>query len=165
MPKLDYLFLIHPVWLDMAQFRKKVGLISTKYLLLAYRLFKGFQFFPLVGTQETKNTVVVAPSTNIATTPQVVTTTVQEISNVRTLTMTAPPRKYTNTVLEVKKLPPSLNNIATLNGYFQRFGKIVNIQVSAFSICSLNSVVSTIYTILLCFGVVVIFLRIIMIRT
>ena len=108
---------------------------------------------------------MVAPSTNIATTPQVVTTTVQEKSNVRTLTMTAPPRKYTNTVLEVKKLPPSLNNIATLNGYFQRFGKIVNIQVSAFSICSLNSVVSTIYTILLCFGVVVIFLRIIMIRT
>ena len=84
------------------------------------------------GTEETKNTVAVAPSANIAsTTPQVVTSTAQEKSNVRTLTTTGPPRKYTNTVLEVKKLPQSLNNIATLNGYFQRFGKIVNIQVSA----------------------------------
>ena len=77
-----------------------------------------------------KNTVAVVPNTNIVATPQVVvSTSVQETTNVRTLSTTTPPRKYTNTVLEVKKLPPNLNNIATLNGYFQRFGKIVNIQV------------------------------------
>lgn len=40
-------------------------------------------------------------------------------------------RKYTNTVLEIKKLPVNKNNISTLNDYFQKFGKIVNIQVSA----------------------------------
>jgi hypothetical protein len=73
--------------------------------------------------------MVVTPSTNISGTPQVISSTAQEQSNVRTLTATVGPRKYTNTVLEVKKLPPSLNNIATLNGYFERFGKIVNIQV------------------------------------
>ncbi|CAB4042751.1 RNA-binding 27 isoform X3, partial [Paramuricea clavata] len=74
---------------------------------------------------------MVTPSASIAAPPPVVTPPVQEQTNVRTLTSTAPPRKYTNTVLEVKRLPPSMNNIATLNGYFQRFGKIVNIQVSA----------------------------------
>lgn len=83
-----------------------------------------------VVTQETKNATVIAPSTNVVATPQVVTTTtVQAQSSVRTFATTPPARKYTNTVLEVKKLPPNLNNIASLNGYFQRFGKIVNIQV------------------------------------
>jgi hypothetical protein len=77
---------------------------------------------------------MVPPSAGIAAPPPpVVIPPVQEQTNVRTLTTTAPPpRKYTNTVLEVKKLPPSMNNIATLNGYFQRFGKIVNIQVGGF---------------------------------
>ncbi|XP_028406262.1 RNA-binding protein 26-like [Dendronephthya gigantea] len=87
---------------------------------------------PTPASQEMKNPVAVVPSTNIVATPQVVSTAVQETANVRTLSTPPPPRKYTNTVLEVKKLPPNLNNIATLNGYFQRFGKIVNIQVSAF---------------------------------
>ena len=44
-----------------------------------------------------------------------------------------PLRKYTNTVLEVKKLPADKNNITTLNDYFQKFGKIVNIQVRRYS--------------------------------
>ena len=106
----------------------------TKLQMPISRMLSVFPFdVSCIGTEETKNTVAVAPSANVvATTPQVVTSTNQEQSNVRTLTNTGPPRKYTNTVLEVKKLPPSLNNIATLNGYFQRFGKIINIQVRDF---------------------------------
>lgn len=90
-----------------------------------------FSCFTVVS-HEAKNTVVVAPNANIVPAAKVVTSVVSEQSNLRTLTAVPavlPPRRYTNTVLEVKKLPPNLNNIATLNGYFERFGKIVNIQV------------------------------------
>ena len=37
--------------------------------------------------------------------------------------------QYTNTKLEVRKIPPELNNITQLNEHFSKFGTIVNIQV------------------------------------
>ena len=37
--------------------------------------------------------------------------------------------QYTNTKLEVKKIPQELNNITKLNEHFSKFGTIVNIQV------------------------------------
>lgn len=37
--------------------------------------------------------------------------------------------QYTNTKLEVRKIPPDLNNITQLNEHFSKFGTIVNIQV------------------------------------
>ncbi|XP_043919957.1 RNA-binding protein 27 isoform X2 [Protopterus annectens] len=37
---------------------------------------------------------------------------------------------YTNTKLEVRKIPPQLNNITQLNTHFCKFGTIVNIQVA-----------------------------------
>lgn len=37
--------------------------------------------------------------------------------------------QYTNTKLEVRKIPPELNNITQLNEHFNKFGTIVNIQV------------------------------------
>ena len=84
---------------------------------------------------------MVAANTNAIATPQVVTTTAQEQSNAQTVATAAPVRKYTNTVLEVKKLPPNLNNIASLNGYFQRFGKIVNIQVGGIVLAGMLSTI------------------------
>lgn len=84
---------------------------------------------------------MVAASTNVIATPRVVTTTAQEQSSAQTVATTAPVRKYTNTVLEVKKLPPNLNNIASLNGYFQRFGKIVNIQVGGIVLAGMLSTI------------------------
>ncbi|XP_046853358.1 RNA-binding protein 26-like isoform X2 [Xenia sp. Carnegie-2017] len=81
------------------------------------------------GAQDIKNTATAVKGANITTVPPTA-GSVPEQSNPPTTN--PPPRRYTNTVLEVKKLPPNLNNIATLNAYFQRFGKIVNIQVSAF---------------------------------
>ncbi|XP_058440234.1 RNA-binding protein 27 isoform X8 [Marmota monax] len=38
--------------------------------------------------------------------------------------------QYTNTKLEVKKIPQELNNITKLNEHFSKFGTIVNIQVA-----------------------------------
>ncbi|KAM6055321.1 RNA-binding protein 27 isoform 2-T2 [Theristicus caerulescens] len=38
--------------------------------------------------------------------------------------------QYTNTKLEVRKIPPELNNITQLNEHFSKFGTIVNIQVA-----------------------------------
>ncbi|KFP85243.1 RNA-binding protein 27, partial [Apaloderma vittatum] len=38
--------------------------------------------------------------------------------------------QYTNTKLEVRKIPPELNNITQLNEHFSKFGNIVNIQVA-----------------------------------
>ncbi|XP_039340392.1 RNA-binding protein 27 [Mauremys reevesii] len=38
--------------------------------------------------------------------------------------------QYTNTKLEVRKIPPELNNITRLNEHFSKFGTIVNIQVA-----------------------------------
>ncbi|XP_029439520.1 RNA-binding protein 27 [Rhinatrema bivittatum] len=38
--------------------------------------------------------------------------------------------QYTNTKLEVRKIPQELNNITKLNEHFSRFGTIVNIQVA-----------------------------------
>lgn len=38
--------------------------------------------------------------------------------------------QYTNTKLEVRKIPPELNNITQLNEHFSKFGTIVNIQVN-----------------------------------
>ncbi|XP_035758729.1 RNA-binding protein 27 isoform X2 [Egretta garzetta] len=38
--------------------------------------------------------------------------------------------QYTNTKLEVRKIPPELNNITQLNEHFNKFGTIVNIQVA-----------------------------------
>lgn len=38
--------------------------------------------------------------------------------------------QYTNTKLEVKKIPQELNNITKLNEHFSKFGTIVNIQVN-----------------------------------
>ncbi|XP_064017764.1 RNA-binding protein 27 isoform X3 [Pogoniulus pusillus] len=38
--------------------------------------------------------------------------------------------QYTNTKLEVRKIPPDLNNITQLNEHFSKFGTIVNIQVA-----------------------------------
>ncbi|KAM4676764.1 RNA-binding protein 27 [Discoglossus pictus] len=38
--------------------------------------------------------------------------------------------QYTNTKLEVRKIPPDLNNITKLNEHFSKFGTIVNIQVA-----------------------------------
>ncbi|KAM7042371.1 RNA-binding protein 27-like isoform 3-T3 [Acridotheres tristis] len=38
--------------------------------------------------------------------------------------------QYTNTKLEVRKIPPELNNITKLNEHFSKFGTIVNIQVA-----------------------------------
>lgn len=37
--------------------------------------------------------------------------------------------QYTNTKLEVRKIPPEMNNITQLNEHFSKFGTIVNIQV------------------------------------
>ncbi|XP_075457148.1 RNA-binding protein 27 isoform X2 [Ascaphus truei] len=37
---------------------------------------------------------------------------------------------YTNTILEVRKIPQNLNNITKLNEHFSKFGTIVNIQVA-----------------------------------
>lgn len=34
-----------------------------------------------------------------------------------------------NTKLEVRRIPPELNNITKLNEHFSKFGTIVNIQV------------------------------------
>lgn len=39
--------------------------------------------------------------------------------------------QYTNTKLEVRKIPPELNNITQLNEHFSKFGTIVNIQVKS----------------------------------
>ncbi|RZF38769.1 hypothetical protein LSTR_LSTR008139 [Laodelphax striatellus] len=41
-----------------------------------------------------------------------------------------PQQSQDNCSLEIKKIPPSLNNITHLNNHFAKFGKIVNIQVS-----------------------------------
>ncbi|XP_040200517.1 RNA-binding protein 27 isoform X3 [Rana temporaria] len=38
--------------------------------------------------------------------------------------------QYTNTKLEVRKIPQDLNNITKLNAHFSKFGTIVNIQVA-----------------------------------
>ncbi|XP_026714064.1 RNA-binding protein 27 isoform X3 [Athene cunicularia] len=38
--------------------------------------------------------------------------------------------QYTNTKLEVQRIPPELNNITQLNEHFSKFGTIVNIQVA-----------------------------------
>ncbi|XP_032052726.1 RNA-binding protein 27 isoform X5 [Aythya fuligula] len=38
--------------------------------------------------------------------------------------------QYTNTKLEVRKIPPEMNNITQLNEHFSKFGTIVNIQVA-----------------------------------
>ncbi|KAM6251232.1 RNA-binding protein 27-like isoform 1-T1 [Porphyrio hochstetteri] len=38
--------------------------------------------------------------------------------------------QYTNTKLQVRKIPPELNNITQLNEHFSKFGTIVNIQVA-----------------------------------
>ncbi|XP_069100780.1 RNA-binding protein 27 isoform X2 [Pleurodeles waltl] len=38
--------------------------------------------------------------------------------------------QFTNTKLEVRKVPPELNNITKLNEHFSKFGTIVNIQVA-----------------------------------
>ncbi|XP_053154466.1 RNA-binding protein 27 isoform X2 [Hemicordylus capensis] len=38
--------------------------------------------------------------------------------------------QYNNTKLEVRKIPPELNNITQLNEHFSKFGTIVNIQVA-----------------------------------
>ena len=35
----------------------------------------------------------------------------------------------TNTSLQLKKVPPGVNNITHLNNHFSKFGKILNIQV------------------------------------
>lgn len=40
-----------------------------------------------------------------------------------------PVRNYANCSLEVKKVPREHNNIMDLNSHFQKFGKIVNIQI------------------------------------
>jgi RNA-binding protein 26 len=40
-----------------------------------------------------------------------------------------PARNYANCSLEVKKVPREHNNIMDLNSHFQKFGKIVNIQI------------------------------------
>uniref|UniRef100_A0A8C5R0A2 RNA binding motif protein 27 n=1 Tax=Leptobrachium leishanense TaxID=445787 RepID=A0A8C5R0A2_9ANUR len=39
-------------------------------------------------------------------------------------------KTYTNTKLEVRKIPPDLNNITKLNEHFNKFGTISNIQVA-----------------------------------
>jgi len=39
-------------------------------------------------------------------------------------------KKYNDT-LEIKKIPRELNNITKLNEHFQKFGNIINIQVSS----------------------------------
>jgi RNA-binding protein 26 len=41
-----------------------------------------------------------------------------------------PARNYANCSLEVKKIPRELNNIMDLNSHFQKFGKIINIQIN-----------------------------------
>jgi len=41
-----------------------------------------------------------------------------------------------NCSLELKKVPRGLNNITHLNNHFSKFGKIVNIQVSAVAVVS-----------------------------
>lgn len=38
--------------------------------------------------------------------------------------------KFGNLTLEVRKIPPELNNIAKLNEHFGKFGSLTNIQVS-----------------------------------
>jgi len=40
-----------------------------------------------------------------------------------------PYRNYANCSLEVKKIPKEKNTIVDLNSHFERFGKIVNIQI------------------------------------
>jgi len=41
-----------------------------------------------------------------------------------------PMRNYANCALEVKKIPREQNNIMDLNSHFQKFGKIINIQIN-----------------------------------
>lgn len=87
-------------------------------------------FFFSLGPPETVSTAAVTASSVRNVASNVVKEEPTLVKNVATPSVSQG-RKYTNTVLEIKKLPSDKNNISTLNDYFQKFGKIVNIQVTA----------------------------------
>ena len=53
--------------------------------------------------------------------------------------------KFGNTTLEVRKIPPDMNNIAKLNEHFGKFGTLTNIQVSFFVVILQKSMLVLIF--------------------